>query len=101
MRFYLFFIIRSSFDTGDIINSTFLPKINLPKDVSKLDKKMIYLFLYSFIDPWVRSVVLRDTLKSSNYFKNIDKYPQKIEDGNTFHFMQENMINKVIKRFLY
>ena len=95
------FFMDAGIDTGDIINSTFLPKINLPKDVSKLDKKMIYRFLYSFIDPWVRSVVLRDTLKSTNYFENIDKYPQKIEDGNTFHFMQENMINKVIKRFLY
>ena len=94
------FFMDSGIDTGDIINASFLPKINLPTGISDLDKKMIYRLLYSFIDPWVRSVVLRDTLISTNYFKNINKYPQNTEEGNTFHFIQENMINNVIKLLL-
>ncbi len=94
------FFMNNGIDTGDIINATFLPKINLPSEVSQLNKKMIYRLLYSFVDPWVRSVVLRETLKSTNYFENINKYSQKIEQGNTFHFMQEDMIKKVIKKLL-
>ena len=34
-----------------------------------------------------------------NYLENITAYSQKLEEGNTFHFMQEKMISKVINNF--
>lgn len=92
------FFMNSGIDTGNIIKAVFLPKISLPIALSTLDKKMIYRLLYSFVDPWIRSAVLRDTLISTNYLENIISSPQNIEEGNTFHFMHENMISEVIKR---
>lgn len=92
------FFMDSGIDSGDIINRLFLPQIKLPR-ASDLDKKTSYRLLYSFIDPWVRSVALRDTLSSTNYLENITAYSQKLEEGNTFHFMQEKMISKVINNF--
>ena len=91
------FFMDSTIDTGDIIKATFLPKIFLPAKVASLDKKMIYRLLYSFIDPWIRSVVLRDTLISTNYLQNINVSSQKKEEGTTFNFMHEKMISEVIK----
>ena len=44
--------------------------------------------------------VIVDTLISTNYLENIISSPQNIEEGNTFHFMHENMISEVIKRLL-
>ena len=92
------FFMNSGIDTGNIIKAVFLPKISLPIALSTLDKKMVYRLLYSFVDPWIRSAVLRDTLISTNYLENIISSPQNIEEGNTFHFMHENMISEVIKR---
>jgi len=94
------FFMNSGIDTGDIVNAVFLPKITLPKMASQLDNKMIYRLLYSFVDPWIRSVVLRDTLKSTNYLKNITTTHQTIDEGNTFYFMHEKMISKIIKGLL-
>ncbi len=91
------FFMNSKIDTGDIIQAEFLPKIVLPRAVTKIDSKMNYRLIYSFIDPWVRAVVLRNTLKHTNFLKNINATPQDIKSGNTFHFMQEKMISKVIK----
>ena len=91
------FFMNSGIDTGDIINAAFLPKITLPKVASQLDNKMTYRLLYSFVDPWIRSAVLRDTLGSTNYLENITTSHQTVEEGNTFHFMQEKMSSKIIK----
>ncbi|ASX26849.1 hypothetical protein [Candidatus Williamhamiltonella defendens] len=91
------FYLNPGIDTGEVINAAFLPKIALPDLVSDLDEKMIYRLLYSFIDPWVLSVVLRDTLSSTNYLQNITASPQSIEAGTTFHFMHQNIQNAVIK----
>jgi hypothetical protein len=94
------FFMDAGIDTGNIINAAFLPQIKLPTAATDLDKKMTYRLLYSFIDPWVRSVVLRDTLRSTHYLKNITSTPQPIEIGTTFHFMHDRVSSKVIKKFL-
>lgn len=85
------FYMDSGIDTGSIINTAFLPKIALPSSAANLDEKMLYRLLYSFIDPWVRAVVLRDTLRATNYLENIVSTPQSIDAGTTFHFMSDNM----------
>ena len=69
----------------------FLPKIALPSSAANLDEKMLYRLLCSFIDPWVRVVVFRDTLRATNYLENIVSTPQSIDAGTTFHFMSDNM----------
>ena len=81
----------SGIDTGSIINTAFLPKIALPSSAANLDEKMLYRLLCSFIDPWVRVVVFRDTLRATNYLENIVSTPQSIDAGTTFHFMSDNM----------
>ena len=61
---------------------------------------MTYRLLYSFIDPWVRAAVLRDTLKLTDYLENITSTPQAIDAGTTFHFMHINMSRKVFKKMI-
>lgn len=94
------FCMDAGIDTGNIVNAVFLPKIKLPAAATNLDENMNYRLLYSFIDPWVRAVVLRDTLRLTGYLENIVSTPQAIDAGTTFHFMHTNMRNKVIKKFI-
>jgi hypothetical protein len=94
------FCMNAGIDTGNIVNAAFLPQIKLPADANNLDENMAYRLLYSFIDPWVRAVVLRDTLRLTGYLENIASTPQAIDAGTTFHFMHTNMRRKVIKKFI-
>jgi glutathionyl-hydroquinone reductase len=87
-------------DTGNIVKAAFLPQIKLPAAATNLDENMTYRLLYSFIDPWVRAVVLRDILRLTGYLENIVSTPQAIDAGTTFHFMHTNMSSKVIKKFI-
>ena len=54
---------HAGIDTGNIINAAFLPQIKLRAAATNLDENMTYRLFYSFIDPWVRAVFLRDTLR--------------------------------------
>jgi len=94
------FFMDAGIDTGNIINAAFLPQIKLPATLSSLGVNMTYRLLYSFIDPWIRSSVLKNTLRLTDYFENIVSTPQKIDKGTTFHFMHNNMRTEVIKKFL-
>ena len=88
-------------DTGDIIHSTYLPRIPLPlKVVTSLDDKMIYRFLYCYVDPWIRAAVLRDTLVKTNHFTNTTSSAQKTTQGHTFHFMQQRLRASAIMKFI-
>jgi len=94
------FFMDAGIDTGNIINAAFLPQIKLPANALSLDVNITYRLLYSFIDPWIRASVMRDTLRLTDYFENIVSTPQVIDTGTTFHFMHENMRTEVIKKFL-
>lgn len=94
------FFMDSGIDTGNIINAAFLPQIKLPATVSSLDVKMTYRLLYSFIDPWIRASVLKNTLSLTDYFENIVSTPQMIDKGTTFHFMHDKIKVEVIKKIL-
>ena len=94
------FCMDAGIDTGNIINAAFLPQIKLPAAATNLDENMTYRLLYSFIDPWVCAVVLRDTLRLTGYLENIVSTPQAIDAGTAFHFMHTNMRSKVIKKFI-
>ena len=94
------FFIDAGIDTGEIINAAFLPQIKLPKCAGSLDDIMTYRLLYSFIDPWVRAAVLRDTLRLTDYLENITSTSQAIDAGTTFHFMHINMSKKVAEKII-
>ena len=94
------FYMAPGIDTGDIIHATYLPRIPLPKEITSLDDKMIYRFLYCYVDPWVRAAVLRDTLVKTNQFMNTTSSPQKITQGHTFHFMQQRLRASAIMKFI-
>ena len=68
------FIMNAGIDTGDIINAKFLQKLDLSGCIHGLSEKMIYRLIYSFVDPWVRAVVLRDTLLSTDNFSCVTVY---------------------------
>ena len=94
------FFMDTGIDTGKIINTAFLPHIKLPVAARDLDVQLSYRLLYCFIDPWVRSVVLRDTLRSTDYLESIKSTPQLLKMGTTFHFMHSNISSKIIKEVI-
>ncbi len=94
------FFMNAGIDTGDVINAAFLPDVTLPSAAADLDQKMVYRLVYGFVDPWVRAVVLRDTLTATGFLENLSSVPQKMEDGTTFHFMHDTLSADVIARRL-
>ncbi|CAH0992008.1 hypothetical protein SIN8267_02123 [Sinobacterium norvegicum] len=94
------FYMAPGIDTGDIITPCWLPKIDLsavPRDTEMLDG---YRAIYSFIDPWVRSYVLRDVLINASVgLDELSCIKQDEEEGTTFHFMHDRLkqaaLNKI------
>ena len=91
------FYMDSGVDTGDIILNKWLPLLRFPLERS-LDFEMAYRLIYSFIDPWLRSYVLREVLKNNDCFFNIKGKKQKEEGGVTFHFMHPYLKKFAIER---
>ena len=85
------FFLDPGIDTGEIIAAKWLPKIIVPNSFSYLDDKMAYRFIYCFIDPWVRSKVLYDTLLETKLLRELTTIPQKHNKGTTFHFMANEL----------
>ena len=81
------FYLAPGIDTGDIVCPCWLPELKLPEYQNQLDSATYYRAVFSFIDPWVRSYVLRRVLLEQNSFNDMDVVSQKILDGVTFHFM--------------
>ncbi len=94
------FIMDSGIDTGEVINAKFLPKLKLLNCTKGLSEEMIYRLIYSFVDPWIRAAVLRDTILNTNYFTNVESFKQDISEGTTFHFMHKNMREKIVNSFV-
>ena len=69
----------------------------------KIDKKYDYMTLYrsvySFIDPWIRALVLREFLENYSTFIIEDTIKQRLVDGNTYYFMHERMKKIALKYF--
>lgn len=92
------FYMSPGIDTGDIILSRWMPELSF-----KIDKKYEYITLYrsvySYIDPWIRALVLREFLENYSTFMIEDTIEQKIDDGNTYYFMHERMKKTALKYF--
>jgi hypothetical protein len=93
------FVMNSGIDTGDIINAKFLPKLNLSASTQELNEQMIYRLIYSFVDPWVRAAVLRDTILYTDKFNSISPLRQDYTNGITFHFMHKKMREQITNSF--
>jgi hypothetical protein len=83
------FYMSSGIDTGDIIMPRWMPELNLNINKDKYDDKTLYRAIFSYLDPWLRAVVLRELLSTYEEFENIECISQKEEDGYTYYFMQD------------
>jgi hypothetical protein len=92
------FYMAPGIDTGDIILSRWMPKLSFKID-KKYDYMTLYRSVYSYIDPWIRALVLKEFLLSYNFFINKDAIEQKIEDGYTYYFMHEKMKKNALRCF--
>lgn len=86
------FYMSPGIDTGDIILSCWLPKLEILTNNKNIDLASQYRAVYSFIDPWVRAFVLRKLLLCRHEcFSSLKSTPQLENDGVTFHFMHERL----------
>jgi hypothetical protein len=81
------FYMSPGIDTGDIIYPCWLPRLSLPLKLSGIERQSIYRAVYGFIDPWVRSFVLREIIEKNAQFLQLSSFSQDESEGNNFHFM--------------
>ncbi len=92
------FYMSSGIDTGDIILPCWLPKLSFDVNTQGIDRLSMYRSVYSFIDPWIRSFVLREVLVKNTQFNALDSEVQSEADGVTFHFMHERLQQVAFKK---
>ena len=74
-------------DMGDIIETAWLPPISFNLDIKKHDYQLVYRAIYSFLDPWIRSYVLRHVFNKNTSLKDFSLKPQLTHEGVNYHFM--------------
>lgn len=92
------FYMNPGIDTGDIIKSCWLPKLSFNVSTQGVDIQSVYRSIYGFLDPWVRSYVLREVLYSNASFDNIDSTTQPEDQGVIYHFMHEKLRIKALNK---
>lgn len=86
------FYMDSGIDTGNIISAKWLPKFKFSSSIAtEAGATQSYRAVYSFLDPWVRSVVLRNVLRDHDTFADINSVQQETDSGATYYFMHENV----------
>jgi hypothetical protein len=85
------FYMAPGIDTGDIVCPCWLPELKLPEYQNELDSATYYRAVFSFVDPWVRSFVLRRVLLDQVSFSDMEAVSQEKGDGVTFHFMSPQL----------
>lgn len=91
------FIMAPKIDTGDVVLSTWLPKIeiNIHKDYSV---DTLYRAIFSFIDPWIRSYALRLLLLlEDDVTLRRNKQPESA--GITYYFMSTEVRERALKKY--
>ncbi len=89
------FFLAPGIDVGDIIHPAWLPVMPL-KFPEPFECIVKYRMVYGFLDPWVRSYVLKQTIIKTNGFDEISETPQNEAEGMTYHFMHDKMVNKTL-----
>jgi len=85
------FYMSPGIDTGDVIYPCWLPPLSLTSRLDGIERQSIYRAVYGFIDPWVRSFVLRGIVGKNSQFLELSSYNQDKSEGNTFHFMSHRL----------
>lgn len=87
------FFMSPGIDTGNIILPCWLPKLSFDIDTKNIDLQTRYRAVYGFLDPWLRSFVLREVLNSHDNFHALPSVSQTGAGGSgaTFHFMHDKL----------
>ena len=78
-------------DTGNIIHPCWLPKLSFGVSSPDIGLQSLYRATYAFVDPWVRSFVLREVVTRYDSFYQLESAPQSKSSGTTFHFMHQRL----------
>lgn len=93
------FLMSPGIDMGDIIETAWLPSISFDFDIKKYDFQLVYRAIYSFLDPWIRSYVLRHVFNKENPLENFSLKPQLTHEGVNYHFMHKSLKEIALNRF--
>jgi hypothetical protein len=85
------FYMAPGIDDGDIILASYLPSLAPHLEVAGIDVRTLYRATYAFLDPWVRSFVLRRALVETAGFTHIAALPQNEDASVTYHFMHDQI----------
>ncbi|KAB0518356.1 hypothetical protein [Pseudomonas extremorientalis] len=85
------FYMAPGIDDGDVILASYLPSLTPNLKVAGIDVRTLYRATYAFLDPWVRSYVLRRALVDTAGFTQVVAYPQAEEASVTYHFMHDQI----------
>lgn len=91
------FYMAKGIDTGDILKAKWLPILDLNLNGHQIDGLSMYRMIYSFIDPWVRSVLLKDLVTEHSDFFEIHSTSQNSAEGLNFHFMHQKLRSLSLK----
>lgn len=94
------FYMSPGIDTGEIIMARWMPQISFSVNTNEYEHKTLYRAVYSYLDPWVRSVVLREFLNTYNEFDDIQAVLQDEKEGYTYYFMH-NRVKKASLKSLF
>ncbi|MBI3345966.1 MAG: hypothetical protein HY020_02005 [Burkholderiales bacterium] len=94
------FYMEPGLDTGAIVRTTEFAALPVPADFASLDIATQYRLFYSFVDPMMRAVLLRDLLEEVAGADLFD-LPAQSQDpslGTTFNFMNERLRRLAFQR---
>jgi len=94
------FYLSPGIDTGDIIERSWLPTLDIHVDVGRYDLKTLYRAVYGFLDPWIRAFVLRSTITKQREFSTIATQTQQEHEGINYHFMHPDMQRAALRALL-
>jgi len=92
------FFLAPGIDVGDVIFPCWLPELRLNLS-EQVENKVKYRMIYGFLDPWVRSFTLKQTIISTNGLTEMTSKAQTESDGMTYHFMHEKIKQQAFKKF--
>ncbi|WLG41119.1 hypothetical protein [Pseudomonas rhodesiae] len=85
------FYMAPGIDDGDVILASYLPSLTPNLEVASMDVRTLYRATYAFLDPWVRSYVLRQALIETAGFTQVVACPQTEDTSVTYHFMHDRI----------
>lgn len=92
------FYMSPGIDTGDVIHPCWLPEFSFDVDTQNIERQSMYRSVYSFLDPWIRSFVLREVIVNNVQYDALDSESQMEINGVTFHFMHQRLQQVAFKK---